>query len=147
MDPNDVQCSIKDPFGDNASHCPGSPLPRSFTLAGHGIGTYGVFSRLSLSLSPDKSFTVAHHERQAYGVFINLSINHSRAFHLDLFSLSSVGGNSRALSLSIVQGKETRILFASISGWHPLLGLLRRINLENPGKCPATVITGTFAHG
>ena len=147
MDPNSAQFSIKDPFGDNAGHCSRSPLPRSFTRAGHGRQSYGVFSRLSPSLFPGRSFTRAHHERQAYGVFINLSINHSRTSILDLFRLSSVGGNSRALSVAIIQEKETRILFVLIPGWRSFLGLLRRINLENPRKCPATVITGTFAHG
>ena len=143
MDPNGVQFSIKDPFNGNTTRWYRPPLPRSFTRTGHGRQTYGVFSRLSLSLSPGKSFTLAHHERQAYGVFINLSINHSHASSLDLFSLSSVGGNSRALLLAMTQENETRILFVSISVWHLIFVLLRRINLGNPGKCPATVITGT----
>ena len=143
MDPNGTQCSIKDPFNGNTTRWYRPPLPRSFTRTGHGRQTYGVFSRLSLSLSLSKSFTLACHERQAYRVFIDLSIHHSRALSLDLFSLSSVGGNSRALLLATVQENETRILFLSISRWHPILGLLRHINLENPGKCPATVITGT----
>ena len=143
MDPNGIQCSIKNPFNGNTTRWYRPHLPRSFTRTVHGRQTYGIFSRLSLSLSPGKSFTLTRHERQAYGVFINLSINHSRAPSLDLFSLSSIGGNSRALSLSLIQEKETRILFVSISGCHPILGLLRRINLENPRKCPATVITGT----
>ena len=143
MDPNDVQCSIKDPFDDNADHCPGFPLPRSFTRAGHGRQTYGIFSRLSLGLSPSKSFTLAHHERQTYRVAIDLSINHSRASSLDPFSLSRVGGNSRALLLAIIEENETRILFVSIPEWRSIFVLLRRINLGNPRKCPATVITGT----
>ena len=147
MDPNGAQFSIKDPFSDNASHCPRSPLPRSFTLAGHGRQTYGVFSRLSPSLSPSKSFTLTFLERQVYGVSLDLSINHSHAPSLDLFSLSSVGGNSRALLLATIQENKTRILFVSIPVWQSILGLLQHINLENPGKCPATVITGTSGHG
>ena len=147
MDPNDNHFSINVSFNDNAVRGSGSPLPRSFTLAGHGRRAYGVFSRFSFSLSPGKSFTLTHHERQTYGILVDRSINHPRAPSLDLFSLSSVGSNSRALSLSIIQENETRILFASIPVWRSILVFLRRINLENPGKCPATVITGTFAHG
>ena len=143
MDPNGIQCSIKDSFNGNASYCLRSPLPRSFTLAGHGRWTYGLFFRLSPNLSLSKSFTLTHHERQTYEVLVDLSINHSHAFSLDPFRLASVGGNSRALLLSIIQENETRILFVSIPGWRLIFGLLRRINLENPRKCPATVITGT----
>ena len=146
MDPNGAQFSIKDPFGDNAGHCPGSPLPRSFTLTGHGRQTYGVFSRLSPSLSPDKSFILANHERQIYRVFVDLSIHHSRILSLDPFRLASVRGNSRALLLAIIQEKETRILFVLIPVWRSISGLLRHINLGGIQKCPATVITGTSGH-
>ena len=146
MDPNGIQCSIKDPFGDNASHCPGSPLPRSFTLAGHGRQTYGIFSRLSSGLSPGKSFILAHHERQAYRVFFNLSINHFRSLNLDFFRLASIEGNSRALLLSIIREDETRILFVLIPVWRSILGLLQRINWGKIQMCPATVITGTSGH-
>ena len=111
MDPNGAQFSIKDPFDDNANHCPGSPLPRSFTRTGYGRQTYGVSSRLSPGLSPSKSFTLTFLERQVYGVSVDFSINHSHAFNLDPFRLASVGSNSRALLLSTIQENETRILF------------------------------------
>ena len=143
MDPNGIQFSIKDPFNGNTVRWYRPPLPRSFTRADHGRQTYGVFSRLSLDLSPGKSFTLTYHERQTYEVSVDFSINHSRASILDLFRLSSVGGNSRALSPATIQEKETRILFVSIPVWQSIFVLLRRVNLENPGKCPATVITGT----
>ena len=106
MDPNGNHFSINVSFNDNALRGSGSPLPRSFTRAGHGRQTYGVFSRLSPDISPGKSFTLAHHERRIYGVSIDLSIHHSHVLNLDLFSLSRVGGNSRALLLAIVQGKR-----------------------------------------
>ena len=143
MDPNGAQCSINYPFNGNTARWHRPPLPRSFTRAGHGRRAYGVFSRLSLSLSPGKSFTLTHHERQTYGVLVDLSINYSRTLDLDPFRLASVGGNSRALFLAIIQENETRILFASIPRWRSILDFLRRINLENHRKCPATVITGT----
>ena len=130
MNPSDNHFSINVSFNDNAVRGSGPPLPRSFKPPSHRIGAYEAFSRLSLDLSPSKSFTLTHHERQVYRVSINLSINHSRALNLDPFRLASVGGNSRALLLAIVQENETRILFASFSVWHSILVFLRRINLE-----------------
>ena len=111
MDPNSDQFSINDPFDDNAVVCPGYTLPRSFTLARHGSMCYRIFSALSIVLSPSQSFIRAYHEKQAYGVIANLSIAHSRVPILDLFSLASIGGNSRALVLSIARRNQTRILF------------------------------------
>ena len=143
MDPNGNHFSINVSFNDNAVRGSGFPLPRSFTRAGHGRQTYGVFSRLSPSLSLNKFFTLTYHERQIYEISIDRSINHFRVLNLDPFRLARVGGNSRALLLAIIQENETRILFVSIPLWRSILGFLRRINLENPGKCPATVITGT----
>ena len=95
------------------------PLPRSFTRADHGRIGYGAFSILSIILSPGKSFTLAYYERWAYGVPSNLSNNHSRDSILDHFSVATVWGNSRALSLSIIGRNQTRILF--------VLGFTRRL--------------------
>lgn len=111
MDPNDVQCSINCPFNDNAIVCPGLTLPRSFTRTRHESVSYGVFSTLSIILSPGKSFIHPYHGKQVYGVSSNLSNNYSRTPNLGLFSLTSVGGNSRALSLAITRRNQTRILF------------------------------------
>ena len=58
MDPNDIQCSIDDPFSNNAVVCSGDTLPRSFTPADHGSVCYG-FSPYSSQLSPQASLSHA----------------------------------------------------------------------------------------
>ena len=143
MDPNGNQCSIDCPFNDNTVGCHGLPLPRSFKLTGHGRISHRVFSTLSIILSPGQSFTLAHYGKQAYGVLSNISNNYSRDPILDLFSVASVGGNSRALVLSIIRGNQTRILFvwgfARGLFWSLIAAHLSRLKLD----VPYTVITGT----
>ena len=140
MDPNGVQCSINCPFSDNAVVCPGLTLPRSFTLVHHENVRYGVFSTLSIILSPGKSFTRPRHERQAWGASSNLSHNHSRTPILDLFSLVGVRGNSRALVLSTTQGNQTRILFARDFVWAFFGGLIAAHQAETELDVAYTVI-------
>ena len=143
MDPNGNQCSINCPFNDNTLGYSGFTLPRSFTLADHGRGSHGIFSMLSIILSPGKSFTCAYYERQAYGVSFSLSIDHSRDPILDLFSLANVGGNSRALFRTTIRGNQTRILFV----WGSARGLFWGLIAAHPSRLkldvPYTVITGT----
>ena len=117
MDPNGVQFSIDYLFSNNAVVCPGYTLPRSFTLADHESVSYGAFTVLSIALSPSQSFTRPGYEKQIYGVSSNLSIAHSRTSNLDLFSLASIWGNSRALILAIIRRNQTRILFVWDYNW------------------------------
>ena len=117
MDPNSDQFSTNCPFGDNTVGCYRPPLPRSFTLACHESVSYGFFPGLSIILSPSQSFTRLHHEKQVCGCSLNLSDNHSRDPILGLLSVASVGENSRALVLSIIQRNQTRILFVWDSVW------------------------------
>ena len=147
MDPNGNQFSINDPFKDNALHCPGFTLPRSFTHAGHGRTSYGVFSILSIAPSPGKSFTRSSHERQAYGDPFDLSINHFRTPILDLFSLTSVWGNSRALVQSIIRGNQTRILFVLFFAWEAFWILLQCVKSGLNLNVPYTVIRAHSAMG
>ena len=140
MDPNGNQCSIDYPYNDNTAGYHGFTLPRSFTLAGHGSVSYEAFSTLSIILSPSKSFTLTHHERQAYGVLSDLSNNHSHDPILDLFSVASVGDNSRALILSIIRGNQTRILFVPFHLCALFYFLLQCVEYGSSLKVPYTVI-------
>ena len=150
MDPNGVQCSINCPFSDNAVVCPGYTLPRSFTLVHHENVRYGAFAVLSITLSPGKSFTRALHKKQAYGVFSNLSLNHSRTSNLGLFSVASIGGNSRALVLAIMRRNQTRILFVWDVIWALLGGLIAayqaraELDVASTVIRPHSVLSATF---
>lgn len=143
MDPNGVQFSINCPFNDNAVGCSGLTLPRSFTLVGHGRMDCGTSPVLSITLSLGKSFTRACREIQAYGIFSNLSHNHSHDLILGLFSLASVGGNSRALVRFMIRENQTRILFVLDSAWGLFWGLIAAHQLRLKLNVPYTVITGT----
>ena len=143
MNPNSVQFSINYLFNDNTVDCPGSALPRSFTLVGHGRMDYGVFSVFSLVFSPSKSFTLACHGKQVYGISHNLFLHHSRDPILDHFSLASIQGNSRALVLSIIRRNQTRILFVLDLAWDSSWGLIAAHQSVMELNVPYTVITGT----
>ena len=151
MNPNGIQCSINCPFNNNAVHYPGFTLPRSFTLADHGKVSYGVFLLLSIILSPSQFFTLTCHEKQVYGVLSNPSNNHSHDPILDHFSLASVGGNSRALVLSITGRNQTRIPFVFVRVYVLFWISLQCIKSGSSLKVPYTVIRahssmgGTFA--
>ena len=147
MDPNSDQFSIDDPFSDNTVVCPGFTLPRSFTRARHESVHRGVFTVFSIALSPSLSFTLAHHERQAYGVFSNLSNNHSRDPILDLFSIASIRGNSRALVLSIISRNQTRILFFLNFIWAFFGSFIAVYQTEAKLDVPYTVIRAHLLMG
>ena len=140
MDPNGNQCSIDYPYNDNAVGYHGLTLPRSFTLIGHGRMDCGTFPVLSITLSPGKSFTLACREIQAYGILSDLSIDHSRDPILDLFSLASIWGNSRALILSIICRNQTRILFLFVRICALFSILLQCVKSGLSLKVPYTVI-------
>ena len=143
MDPNGIQCSIDYPYNNNAVGYPGFTLPRSFTLAGHGRIGYGISPTFSIILSPSKSFTLAHYGKQVFGVLSYLSIDHSRDPILDLFSVATFWGKSRALFLSIIRRNQTRILFVLDFAWDSFWGFIAAHQSAMKLNVPYTVTTGT----
>ena len=140
MDPSNTQCSIDYLFSNNAVVCPGLTLPRSFTRVRHESVCYGAFAILSITLSPSQSFTRSNHKKQAYGVPADLSKNHFRTSTLGFLSLTSVGGNSRALVLAIIRRNQTRILFVWDSVQAFLGGVIAAHQAEAELDVPYTVI-------
>ena len=147
MDPNSNQCSIDYPCNDNTVHYSGLTLPRSFTLAHHGRIGYGVFPLLSIILSPSQSFTLVQDERQIYGVSSDLSNNHSCDPILDLFSVASVGGNSRAPCLVHYLGESDANSFRVGSCLCVVLLFIAVRQVGSSLKVPYTVIRAHTAMG
>ena len=140
MDPNSNQCSIDDPFSDNAIVCPGLTLPRSFTRARHENVHHGVFSILSVTFSPSQSFICPYYEKQACGVSSNLSNNHSCTLILGLFGLANIRGNSCALILATTRRNQMRILFVFNPVWAFFRSLIAEHQTDVELDVPYTVI-------
>ena len=104
MNPNDIQCSINCPFNDNTVGCSGPTLPRSFTLADHGMRVYGPFSgRLIAHRGPNPSQREDGLRRPS-----KTFPGSTFTFYRPILGLSIVCGNSRATVVSRVPGRETR---------------------------------------